>query len=103
MIPFTEPIELIKAGELDIWGNPSLGETIELRANLRSETKVVKDGNGNEQVSAFTLLFVGVVDIRNEDTIRFTEANGEIIEMNPISVKFMRGLDGQPKYTKVVL
>ena len=56
-----------------------------------------------EQVSAFTLLFEGVKDIRNEDTIRFTEANGEIIEMNPISVKFMRGLDGQPKYTKVVL
>lgn len=103
MIPTNHKIEILKAGELDIWGEPTIGETIMIDGNLRSESKIVKNNNGEEVVSNYTILFVGFVDVKLTDKIRFTEPNNQVIEMPPIQIKFMRDLDGSVAFTKVVL
>ena len=103
MIPYNEPIIWEQAGELDVWGKASTITAHELYGNLRSEIKTVTNDRGDEQVSTFTILLRGVVGIKVEDKIQFVEPNGEVIRMNPISVKYMRDIDGKPKYTKVVL
>jgi hypothetical protein len=103
MIETPHKIEIIKAGELDIWGKPTNAETLLLEGNLRSSTKVVTNANGEEVVSNYTILFVGYVDVTVNDSIRFQEPNGEVIESLPIQVKFMRGLGGSVAFTKVVL
>jgi hypothetical protein len=103
MIPTPHKIELLKAGELDAWGDPTISETIQLDGNLRTETKVVKDANGEDVLSSYTILFVGFVDVTLNDKIRFTEPNGQVVEKAPIQLKFMRDLDGSVGFTKVVL
>lgn len=103
MIPTPHEIEVLKAGETDIWGETTLTEILPLNGNIRSQTRVVTDSNGKEVVSNFTILFKGFVDIKTKDVIRFTEPNGEIVEMKPLQVKFMRDLDGSVAYTRVIV
>lgn len=103
MIPTPNKIDVLKAGTLDSWGEPTIGETIHIDGNLRSESKVVANNHGEEVVANFTVLFVGFVDLNTNDKIRFTEPNGAIVEKAPINVKFMRDLDGSVAFTKAVL
>lgn len=104
MIPTNHDIDVIKAGDdLDIWGNPIGNEPKHLKGNLRSQTGIVRDGNGEERVYQYSVLFVGYIDITTDDSIRFVEPNGEVVETLPLKVKFMRGLDGQVGFTKAVL
>lgn len=104
MIPTPHKIEILKTnGELDIWGEPTISETIPLQGNIRSESKIVINSNGEEVVSNFTILFVGFVDITVNDKVRFIEPNAEVVESKPIQVKFLRDLDGSVAFTKAVL
>lgn len=103
MIPTNHKIEILKAGTLDAWGEPTITETIQIEGNLRTQSKVVTNNYGEEVVSNFTILFIGFVDVKLKDTFRFTEPNGEIVEKSPIQLKFMRDLDGSVGFTKVIL
>ncbi|WP_427036500.1 hypothetical protein [Cytobacillus pseudoceanisediminis] len=103
MIPTPHKIEILKAGDLNVWGEPSVAETIQVNGNIRTQSRVVKNNQGEEVVSSYTVLFVGFVDITSNDKIRFTEPNGEVVEIAPITVKFMRDLDGSVGFTKAVL
>ena len=103
MIPMNVAIEIIKAGEPDIWGETSVDEIIVKKGNIRSQTKVVTDGNGEEVVSNFTILFVGFVNVTMDDKFKFVEPNGRIIEKSAIDIKFMRNWDGSIGFTKAVL
>lgn len=103
MIPTHNEIDVIKAGELDMWGDPQAEEEKTYQGNIRSQMQVVTNSYGEEVVSNYTILFSGLVSLTTNDKIRFVEANGETIETNPISVKYMRDLDGTVGYTKAVL
>lgn len=103
MIPTPHSIDLLKSGGLNIWGEPTEGVEIPLQGNIRSQSKFVRNRQGQEVVSEYTVLFIGVVDITHEDKIRFVEPNGEVKEYQPITIKFMRDLDGTAKFTKVVV
>ena len=101
MIPMNTSISIIKSAGLNAWGNPIEGETIELKGNLRSQTKVVVNNNGEEVVSSYTILFKGFVDVKHDDQVCFVEPNGEEKKIQPISIKFMRDLDGSVAFTRV--
>ncbi|MDC3413964.1 hypothetical protein [Terrihalobacillus insolitus] len=101
MIPTPHSITVIKSNGLDAWGEPIEGEVIEIQGNLRTQTKVVRNNNGKEVVSSYTILFVGFVDVKHEDKVRFTEPNGEVKTLDPINVKFMRDLDGSVAFTRI--
>lgn len=103
MIETPQKIEILKTGEHDIWGDPTISETIPVNGNLRSQTQIVRDDRGEEVVSNYTILFVGFVDISTDDKIRFIEPNNHVVETNPLQVKFMRDLDGSISFTKVVV
>lgn len=102
MIPTPHTIKILKSGGIDSWGDPIDGETIELKGNLRSQSKIVRNNEGQEVVSNYTVLFKGFEDIRHEDRIQFVEPNGEVKTIRPILIKFMRDLDGSVKFTKAV-
>lgn len=103
MIPTPHQIEILKADEPDIWGEPTYSEKIPVNGNIRSANEVVVNQYGEEVVSKHTILFKGFVDITVNDKVKFTEPNGQIVESSPIQVKFMRDLDGSVKFTKVVI
>jgi len=103
MIPMPHKIELLRMGEPDIWGESTIEETVQLNGNIRSRTQVVTNSYGEEVISNYRVLFHKFVDVKTKDKIRFTEPNGEVIESEPIQVKFMRDLDGSVAFTKAVL
>lgn len=103
MIPTYHSIDVIKAGETNVWGDVGVSKSITKKGNIRSKTKVVTDTNGKEVVSNYTVLFIGMVNVTTHDTIKFTEPNGKVVEMSPITVKFLRDIDGSVGYTKAVL
>lgn len=103
MIPLPHDIKVLKVGEPDIWGKPAVEKELELKGNIRSRTQVVTNNQGEEVISNYRILLRRVVDVRMSDKIRFVEANGEVVESEPIQVKFIRDLDGSVAYTKVVL
>jgi hypothetical protein len=101
MIPTPHSITIIKSNGLDAWGEPIAGEAIEIQGNLRSQTKVIRNNNGEEVVSSYTILFIGFVDVKHDDKVQFVEPNGEVKEIAPINVKFMRDLDGSVAFTRI--
>lgn len=103
MIETPHEITLIKTGEPDAWGEPSILEEIPLKGNIRSVHKLVRDDRGEEVVANFTIVFRGYVDVKNSDKIRFVEPNGVTVETHPIQVKFMRDFSGSVAFTKVVM
>ena len=103
MIPTPHKVTVMRGEEVDVWGDVVQTESFDLDANVRSRIQVVTSIEGKEVVSNFTVLFVGLVGITEQDEIRFTEPNGMVVTMQPISVKFMRDLDGSVGYTKAVL
>lgn len=103
MIPLTQKFKLYLSGdELDVWGEPKETIIADVMGNLRSEMGTTRDTNGDEKTYNYTILFEGFVNIRQGDRIEYTEPNGEIVSAEPIRIKFMRGLDGEVKFTKVV-
>lgn len=104
MIPFNHEFKhVVASDELDVWGNPTGDITVVLYGNLRSQMGIARDSNGEEKSFNYTALFEGIIDIKQGDRIEFIEPNGETVRLEPIQIKFMRGLDGNVKYTKVVL
>lgn len=102
MIPINHKVVWTPSLGLDVWGDPKPSEPVELGCNVRSETKVVKNQNGEESVSTMQILFIGLQSVKVGDQFTFVEANGDVLEMSPIDVKFMRDLDGSVAYTRVL-
>lgn len=102
MIPINHTVTWTPSLGLDVWGDPKPSEPVELECNVRSETKMVKNQQGQEVVSTLQVLFIGLVSVKYADSFTFVEANGEVLEMTPLNVKFMRDLDGSVEFTKVV-
>lgn len=103
MIPTPHKVTIVTGEEVDVWGDVVQTDSYEIDANIRSQIQVVTSIEGKEVVSNYTILFTGLVGITEQDEIRFTEPNGRDVTMQPISVKFMRDLDGSVGFTKVVL
>ena len=103
MIPTNHQVEISKAtGDLDVWGNYETSEPLFKKANIRSQSGIEKDSNGEDKAYSYRILFIGFEDITHDDTIRFVEPNGEVVGARPIAVKFLRGITGNVGYTKVV-
>lgn len=102
MFPTPHEIEILKAGDPDIWGETVYTDRLELNGNLRSQTQVITDSKGKEVVANYTILFKGFVDVKTKDKIRFIEPNNEVVEKNPHLVKFMRDFNGSVVATKVI-
>lgn len=103
MIPFDVHFRVIKGGELDAWGESVPLDILEVKGNLRSQTKLTKNDRGEEVISTYQLLFRGCVNIQPQDKVQFTEGDGRMREMYPITIKWMRHFSGEIGFTKVEL
>lgn len=103
MIPFDVCFRIIKGGELNVWGESVPIDVVEVKGNLRSQTRLTKNDRGEEVISSYQLLFPGCINIQPQDKVLFTEEDGSVREIHPITIKWMQHLSGEVGFTKVEL
>jgi hypothetical protein len=96
-----QTVHVTKAGVSDGWGQPMPGETVEYKARVTDEVKVVKNNLGKEAVSSMTILIDKLPDISYDDTITYTNELGVEIKRKPIAIQPKRMLSGRAVITEV--
>lgn len=90
-----------RPGGKDVWNNPIPGEEFEYPCRIDEKTEVVVNQLGEEVVSSAEILLWGLVDIRYDDTIEFTNEIGVKVSRKPTRIEVVRWFDGKPRYTVV--
>ena len=101
MIPTRDTVFVLKQGELDDWGRPTPGETLEFPCRIDYQTQVVQDDNGEEVVSKVQILIKGFANITTDDELTWEDEYG-FHEVDPISVSPIKDLGSKILFTKVV-
>lgn len=96
-----QTVTVTKAGASDGWGQPKPGESVEYKARVTDEVKVVKNNLGKEAVSSMTILIDKLPDISYDDTITFVNELGVTIKRKPIAIQPKRMLSGRAVITEV--
>jgi hypothetical protein len=107
IVAMKQTITVKRGGALDDWGNPTVGETFNLKCSVSEGSTLMKVrsqgiSQGDEVVADARILLDKLADIRYTDTISFTNELGETIERNPKEINVKR-LNGKPLLTEVLI
>ena len=113
VLPMKQTVIVIRSGDqtddwLDEWGNPQESESFELKCRVEEGSKLtsyrsVGVTNSEIIVESARILFDKLADIRETDTIVFTNELGITIEKNPKEINVKRGVSGKPIMTEVIV
>lgn len=108
ILPMKQTVTIKRGGALDDWGNPITGETLTLKCRVEegSSLKVYRSAGttiSETVVASARILFDKLADIRETDTIVFTNELGETIEREPKEINVKRGINGKPLLTEVIV
>ncbi len=108
VVPMRQTITVTRGGALDDWGNPTAGEVLTLKCRIDEGSSVRQyrsAGTTNSEVVVATarILLDKLADIRETDTISFTNELGQTIERMPKEINVKRDVGGNPMLTEVVV
>lgn len=111
ILPMKQTITIKRAKTFDDWGNPSEIEEVTLKCRIEEGTQIKRylggTGNGTSSsenvVESARILIDKLADIRETDTIVFTNELGKTIVKSPNAINVKRGISGNPLYTEVVI
>jgi hypothetical protein len=116
VLPMKQTVTIIRSGDqtddwLDDWGNPQESESFELKCRIEEGSILTRQmsgtGSGTSSVETIVanarILFDKLADIRQTDTIVFTNELGITIEKNPKEINVKRGASGKPILTEVIV
>ncbi|NGQ95497.1 hypothetical protein G3578_10065 [Brevibacillus sp. SYP-B805] len=110
LIPLKQTVTITPASGTDEWDRPIAGTPYTLRCRVQEGTKLVRSmsaGSGvhgaqsQEVVSVAQIYFDKSPNIGMNDTITFTDENGNVRTYTPISIEIKRGLNGKALLTVV--
>jgi hypothetical protein len=104
MIKANDPITIIRPQGFDRWGEALDPIEIELKARIDMTIENVTDQQGNENVSKAQILFKGLVEVRYDDTLKWTDEFGNEYVEKPLSIAPIKNAGGKKVVvTKVVV
>jgi hypothetical protein len=108
ILPLKQTVIIQRGDTLDEWGNVTPSETISMKCRVdEGSTLQVYRSAGTKisetVVASARILFDKLADIRETDTIVFTNELGLTIKKNPIEINVKRGANGKPILTEVVV
>jgi hypothetical protein len=108
ILPMKQTVIIQRGDTLDEWGNVTPSETIPMKCRVdEGSTLQVYRSAGTKisetVVASARMLFDKLADIRETDTIVFTNELGLTIKKNPIEINVKRGANGKPILTEVVV
>lgn len=108
ILPMKQTVTIKRGGTLDDWGNvvPGGEFTLKCRVDEGSSLQIYRSAGtkvGETVVVKARILFDKLTDIRETDTLVFTNELGITIEKSPIEINVKRGASGKPLLTEVVV
>jgi hypothetical protein len=111
ILPMKQTVSVKRGGVLDDWGNAQESVAFELKCRIEEGSILTRhmSGTGSGTSSTETvvatarILFDKLADIRETDTIVFTNELGITIERNPKEINVKRGANGKPLITEVIV
>jgi hypothetical protein len=108
VLPMKQTVTINRGGALDDWGNATPGETLTLNCRIEEGTRLtsyrsIGMTNGEVVVATARILFDKLADIRETDTLVFTNELGITIEKTPKEINVKRGVSGKPILTEVII
>jgi hypothetical protein len=103
-----QTITVNRGGGLDDWGNPMPGEqlTLKCRIDEGSQLRQYRSAGTTSSetiVATARIMLDKLADIRETDTISFTNELGQTIERTPKEINVKRGPSGKPMLTEVII
>lgn len=107
-IPMNQTVKVHKQtkDKVDDWGMPvheGVSKDYKVRIESNFTKKTVKYGNGNDVVFTATILFKGLVDVRDSDLLEWVDEFGRTIKKTPLEVIPLNDFNGKVTITKVVV
>lgn len=96
-----QTVTVTKPASRDGWGVLIPGKSVDLRARVSEETRVVTNNLGEEAVSSMTIYLDKMADVSYDDTITYTNELGVEIKRKPISIQPKRFINGKAIITEV--
>lgn len=109
IVPMRQKITIFRSGGVSDWGKPLPNEEITLDCRVDEGSFIVKNkGSGGatvskEVVAEARVLLDGLVDIREDDTISYTNELGIEIKRTPEKINIKRHINGKPLLTEVYI
>jgi hypothetical protein len=108
IIPMRQTITVTRGGDIDEWGNATPGETLtfDCRIDEGSQVRQYRSAGTTESeiiVATARILLDKLADIRETDTIAYTNELGITIEKKPKEINVKRNVGGKPVLTEVVI
>lgn len=107
-IPMNQTVKVHKqsAEKVDKWGIP-VHEVVSKAYKARIESnytkKAAKFGDGQEIVYTATILFKGLVKVKDSDLIEWEDELGMIVKKHPLNVSMLNDFSGKVVQTKVLV
>jgi hypothetical protein len=103
-----QTVTIKRGGALDDWGNEVPGEEITLKCRVEEGSRLTSYrsvGMSSSEIIVATarILFDKLADIKETDTIVFTNELGITIEKTPKEINVKRGATGKPLLTEVIV
>jgi hypothetical protein len=108
LLPMKQTVIIKRGGDLDEWGNVAPGEVLTLVCRVDEGTSLqsyrsVGVTNSEITVASARILFDKLADIRETDTIVFTNELGQTFEKTPKEINVKRSVGGKPMLTEVIV
>lgn len=101
LIPLKQTVLQVTASGEDDYGYPIEVPPVTLKCRFEERSDVVRTPNGDEVTTMGRFMFDKLVQIRYEDTLRFTDDFGNTTDYRPKLITAIRGLNGKRLLTRV--
>ncbi|MFL6479398.1 MAG: hypothetical protein ACJ8F5_00305 [Bacillales bacterium] len=108
ILPMKQTVIIKRGGDLDEWGNVAPERTVTLKCRVEegSSLRVYQSAGTTASevvVATARILFDKLADIKETDTIVFTNELGQTFEKTPKEINVKRGGSGKPLFTEVIV
>lgn len=108
VIAMRQTIMVKRSEELDEWGKPVYNDLITLKCRIDEGSQLRQyrsAGTTSSEtiVATARIMLDKLADIRETDTISFTNELGQTIERTPKEINVKRGPSGKPMLTEVII
>jgi hypothetical protein len=98
-----DEVVIAKVTGLDDYGQPIFGQSTTYKCRIDEGTKLTRNQQGSEVISAAQILLSGGVAVGYNNVFIFVDAGGEQRAANPIRISTVKDISSKPLFTKVEL
>lgn len=101
LIPLQDQVTVVTSSGIDNWGVPIEDKAFTYNCRMTEKSEKVLNNNGEEVISKTRFIIEGVADVDYDSTIEWVDSIGYEQSDSPLSIGFIKDMDGTVLFTKV--